>query len=122
MTTKADLINSEIINLEASGKNYLIKNSYTNINNIDYLTTFFLKDDILVGILHEAMLDTTTKYKLSTKFQTVVSELNQAYKNIEISERWFGEEMKYDTSLWNDLYTKFLGLRRYFLTAFSVCS
>lgn len=103
LTTKDDLKNAGIINEEISGENYLIKNGYTNINNIDYFTTYLFEDNILVGIVHEAMLDTTTKYNLATKFQTITSELNRAYSQMEISRRWFVEQVKYDSAIWNEM-------------------
>lgn len=103
VTTKDQLIASGLVDTTKSGDNYLIKKDYTTINNIDYFTTYLLDNDKLVGILHEAMLDSSTKYSLANKFQTIVSDINRAYSNVEISKKWYVEPIRYDVDVWNDL-------------------
>lgn len=102
-TTKQELLDSGTIDSENSGEEYLIKSTYTTIDDKEYFTTYLLKDDVLVGIVHEAILDTTSKYKLATEFQYLTSSLNKVYSQIEISQRWFSDSVKYDSEVWNNL-------------------
>lgn len=101
LTTRDELIASGTIDTNNSGNSFLIKDGYTSINGKDYLSTYLLKDDILVGIVHEAILDTGTKDELATEFQTLTSDLNRAYSNMEISKRWFSDPVVYDANTWN---------------------
>lgn len=107
VTTKNDLIEKGIsYNEEFSGENYFIMKEYTQINEIDHLSTLIFKDNILVGIVHEGILDNSTKYTLSTYFQNFTSYINIAYPNLEISKKWFSEPQIYSVENWNDAVIK----------------
>lgn len=101
-TTKEEIIASGIKFQNDTNSNYLIKKDYTQINEIDHLTTYIFEKNILVAIIHEALLDNSTKYKLSTYFQNFSSYINIGYKNLELSERWFIDPQKYNVENWNN--------------------
>lgn len=101
-TTKEEIISSGLQFHNDTKSNYLIKKDYTQINEIDHLTTYIFENNILTAIVHEALLDNSTKYKLSTYFQNFSSYINVGYKNLETSERWFEEPQKYNVENWNN--------------------
>lgn len=100
--TKANIISKFGAKEEHIGKNYVVNPNYIRIGKYDFLSAFVFKDDLLVAIVHERVLDGTQKHNLAVEFQKFVAEIGETYKLIDTTETWFSTELIYDADTWND--------------------
>lgn len=100
--TKANVIAKFGAKEEHIGKNYVVNPNYIRIGKHDFLSAFIFKDDLLVAIVHERVLDGTQKHNLAVEFQKFISEIGETYKLVDTKETWFSTELIYDADTWND--------------------
>ena len=103
--TKSTIVTKVGATEDLIGKNYVINPNYTRIGKYDFLTAFIFKDDSLVAIVHERMLDGTQKHNLAVEFQKFSSEIGELYTLIDSKETWYSTELTYDANTWNNAIT-----------------
>lgn len=120
-TTKEDIISKTKAPKENTGKNYVIDPTYGKINDDEFLKTYLFKDDKLIAVVDEDILDGTQKNNIAVTFQNVTSTISSVYPLSKINQDWTAPKEKYDNKIWSkailnnnlELYSEFLNKNEY---------